>query len=439
MGETETAAADSPPAEKNPLARTLAYTFAAGEVDSAVDARLAKMAKTAKINGFRPGRIPLHLMRQRWGGRCLGEVLAEKATARFAEESPRLPERPAARPYFSPSAAVSAEGYRVECHYEAMPDIAAPDFSAHAVRRPVLEVGENEVDEMIARLQKDAGEYISVERPARIGDSVSVDFQAFHGDELAEEGKDRKWVLDSPMLNGEISRQIIGASAGDARTVVFQHPQTHPEESLRGVEARLEVQIKIVAELKLPELNDAFFARFGIAEGGMPAFREMVGERLKSEVESRLSQSLHARAMGAFFAATPKFPLPRALVQMEAASMFRQLQHEAGQSGLPRAAAEHAPQIYAEAARRVALALILERWQQREKPEITDAEINRRLDEIASGYEDPQAFRARAQADERAMQSLRLELLERRAAEWVCQSAKAEDEKITLPQLLGAA
>ena len=420
-------------AEKNPLARNITYAFAAAEIDRLVDGRLAQMGKTARINGFRPGRVPLNIVRQRWGKGCRNEVLAEKANARFMEESPAMAEKPAARPYLLPAPS-GEDGYRVECHYEVLPEVAAPDFSKQKIARPVLEVGEAEIDEMIARLQKDAGEYRETAQAARAEDSLLVDFRAFHGEELAEEGKERKWILDSPMLNGEISRQLVGVSAGEERTISFQHPDTHPEESLRGVEVRLEVAVKTVSELVLPELNGDFFARFGVSENG--AFREMVGARLKSEVESRLRQSMHALAMNALISATPHFPLPRTLVQVEAESMHRQMQEEAKRRGLPQTAAQRTPQIYAEAARRVALGLIIGRWRENEKPEIKDEDINQRLAEIAAGYEDPQAFVARARADERAMQALRLELIERRAAEWVCQNAETSEEKTTLSRLL---
>ncbi len=421
--------------EKNPLARSVVYAFAAAEIDRMVDGRLAQLGKTARINGFRPGRAPLRLMRQRWGGRYLGEVLGEKASARFMEESPKMAEKPAARPYFAPLDS-GEDGYRVECHYEVLPKVAAPDFSGQKITRPVLQVGDAEVDEMVARLQKDAGEYRETARAARDEDCVLVDFRALHGEELAEEGKDRKWILGSPMLNGEISRKLIGAAAGESHSTVFKHPESHPEESLRGVEVRLEINVKTVSELELPALDEQFFARFGVSEGGEAAFRKMVGARLKSEVDTRLRQSMHLRAMNALIAATPKFPLPRTLVQMEAESLHRQIQEEAGRSGLP-AAAAHTPQLYAEAARRVALGLIIGRWRESENAEISEEETEARLAEVAAGYENPQAFAARARADESMMHALRLELIERRAAEWVCKSARASEEKITLSKLLG--
>lgn len=422
------------PEDKNPLARSVVFDFSSAEIDRLVDQKLAHIGKTAKINGFRPGKIPLGIVRQRWGNGCRNEVLAEKANARFWEEAPNMAEKPAARPYLLPAAS-GADNYRVECHYEVLPEVAAPDFSEQKITRPVLEVGDAEIDEMITRLRKDAGEYQETARAARAEDCLLVDFGAYHGEELAEEGKDRKWILDSPMLNGEISRQLAGAAAGETRTIKFTHPDTHPEESLRGVEVRLEVAVKTVSELVLPELNEEFFARFGAADGN--AFREKVGAQLKSEVERRLRQSMHAAAMNALLAATPQFPLPRTLVQAEAEAMHRQMAEEAARRGLPQTAAQRTPQIYAEAARRVALGLIIARWREAEKPEITDEEINQRLDEISSSYENPQAFAARARADERAMQALRLELMERRAAEWVCKTAQTAEEKTTLAQLLG--
>ena len=401
--------------------------------------RLARIGKTARINGFRPGHVPLRVMQNRWGGRCLAEVLSEKAGARFAEESAKMTERPASSPRVSPSAVAAEGGYRVECVYEALPEVAAPDLSTQKIRRPALEIGDAEIDEMIARLRRDAGEYAEVSRAAQADDCIFVDFRACRGDTTLEEGKNRRWILDSPLLKGEVADALLGAKAGDARDIVIadaaQSAGANSEETSSGEEARMEVQINKVCELRLPELNEDFFARFGISEGEA-AFRKMVGERLRAEVAQRTHRSVHDQAMNALLAATPKFDLPRSLVQMEAASMLAQMQNEARARGLPQASAKMAPQMFAEAARRVALGLIVARWREREKIEIADADADARLDEIAGGYENPAEFKARALQDEKMMHALRLEILERRAAEWVCARADTSDEKVSLSQLL---
>ena len=137
-GATEEPAAET---AENPLARQLTYTFAAGEIDAVVGERLSQMSKKAKINGFRPGHVPMRVMRERWGGHCLGEILTEKANARFAQEAGGMNERPAASPQISPSAVADSGNYKVECYYEAMPEVAAPDFDKQEIHRPTLTVG----------------------------------------------------------------------------------------------------------------------------------------------------------------------------------------------------------------------------------------------------------------------------------------------------------
>ncbi|MGI9297109.1 MAG: trigger factor [Gammaproteobacteria bacterium] len=419
----------------NPLARSITYTFAPGEIDALVGERLAHLGKTARINGFRPGHVPMRVMRGRWGGRCLAEVLSEKAGARFAEESAAMSERPASSPQMTPSAVAAEDGYRVECRYEAMPEVAAPDLSAQKIRRPALEIGDAEVDEMIARLRRDSAEYAEVARAARSDDLLDVNFRARRGDAIVEEEKNRRWILDSPMLKGEVADALLGASAGDSREVALKHDDNHPDESLRGTETRMEIHVNKVSEPRLPELDGEFFARFGVKDGG-DAFRKMVGARLKTEVEQRMRRVVHDQAMNALLAATPKFDLPYALVRMEAASMHSRMLREARARGLPQASAKMAPRMFSEAARRVALGLIIAGWREREKIEISDADVDARLDEIAGGYEDPAEFKTRARRDEQMMHALRLEMLERRAAEWVCARADTSDEKTSLSQLL---
>ncbi|MGU9952167.1 MAG: trigger factor [Gammaproteobacteria bacterium WSBS_2016_MAG_OTU1] len=427
-------AENAPP--KNPLAREVIYIFAAAEVDAAVDKQLMQIGKTARINGFRPGHVPMRVMRQRWGGQCRNDVLAEKSGERFNAEAPKMTERPAVQPQFAPAVSDKDDEYRVMCRYEVMPEIAAPDLESQEILRPLLEVGEQQVDEMIEKLRRDSGHYHEVSRAAREEDSLQVDFEAFQGDELAESGKDRRWILDSPMLNGELAKQLIGAASGDSRTVTIKHPDTHPEESMRGVEVRMEIKINTVAELHLPELNDEFFARFGIAEGGESAFRVKVSEQLKTEVTRRLQQSMHTQSMNALIAATPKFDLPYSLVQSEAVTMYQRLQEEARQNGMPEVSADVAPHIYSEASRRVALGLIIAKWQERENPQISEAEIHARLDELAADRDDGPAFKEKMQKNDQAMRALQLAAIEERVVKWVCERAKITDNPLTLSQLL---
>ena len=450
-GEANAASPASPP--PNPLARIKTYAFAAAEVQAEVDAKLIQIGKGARVKGFRPGHVPLRTARQRWGGQCLRETLAEKAHERFAEEAAAMEEQPATAPRYAPAAVAEGGGlYQVECHYEAMPAIAEPDFSAQEIRRPTLEVGEKEVDEMIQKLRRDSGRYLETDREARSDDRLLVDFEAYRGDELLESGKDRQWILDSPLLHGEVSKQLQGARAGDVRTAMIKQPDDHPEESLRGAEVRTEIKVKSVSELQLPPLNQEFFAQFNLGGGadsdsnsdsdskteqeGLAAFREEVRGRLQSEVERRLRRSMHLQAMGALLKATPPFDLPREMVQMEAAGMYQKLQEEAKAHGLPGVSAEAVPRVYSEAARRVALGLIIGRWREREKPEIADAEMDAQLDSIAADYEDAAAFKARMKQDERAMGALRLSLLEEKAAKWAQSQTKIVDEPLTLTQLL---
>ena len=431
--------ADSPPppaVQDNPLARSITYTFASDKIDPMVGQRLAKMGKTARINGFRTGHVPMRVMRQRWGARCLAEVLSEQADERFSQEAQNMPERPAASPSVLPTLAAADGNYTVECKYEVLPEIAAPDLSQQTIRRPALQVGDAEIDEMIAKLQRDSGSYQPVSREARESDSLRVDFRALRDGETLEEGHDRKWILDSAMLRGEISQGLIGARAEEQRTIVVRNPDDHPDEQQRGIETTIEVKVLEVFELRLPELNDEFFTRYGISEGGLDAFRKMVGEQLKSEVEQHMHRRIHEQAMNALIAATPKFDLPRSLVQMEASAMHREMQQNFRARGLPASSARMQPQMVAEAARRVALGLIIAKWQEREKIEIAEDDISTRLNELAGGYQNPEQFIARARQDQRMMHALHLEMIERAAADWVCERAQTSDEKVSLSQLL---
>ena len=428
----------APPA--NPLAREHTLTFDRAEIDAAVDAQLRKLQPKAEARGFRKGRVPLDVMRRHFGPKRLGEELTRRAEKRFNEEKQKTGEHivGGAGSLRLVSAAPAENGdYRIRCGYEVFPDVAPPDFSNVRVSRPVVPIGEAEVERMIERLRNERGQFVAVDRAAGENDMVTVDYQATERGARVDGAANRKWLLGSPQMDA-VSEALAGARAGDVRSLDLNHGADHPDPEWRGRRVRMRVSVKEVSELRLPELNGEFFALFGVAEGGMDAFRKKVREMTESESRKRVEMTVRERALTALSAATPHFPLPHILVQSEAALLRRQDMEIARQQGLPDAAVNANTAQYAfVAARRVRSGLVVDAWRRRENIAPTREEVEERLAEVALGYDDPEDFKTRARANPEIMGNVELQIVEDRAAEWAEARAQKTEQPLTMEQLWG--
>lgn len=419
------------------LARVVEYVFDNDEVDKAVRAKLLDAGGKMDIRGFRRGKAPLSFLLNRFGGEFLRDELINRAAQRFNEAQTKPDaEQAAAAPQME--ALTTAKQYAVRCNYEVMPDIGAPDFTDKTLMRPVLVVGDAEVEAMIERMRAESGEYVVVERPAADGDMAVVDYVLLEDGKQREKGEDRGWVLNGGLLGEQTTKALTGASAGDNREITIPQPSADGDNNKDAPkELLLQVNIKSIRELKKAEMNDEFFARYGVREGGEDAFRKGVREMLDMQVESRLREVLKQRALDCLMAATPKFALPKAMVRDEIVAMWHDYTAQLKQMQMTTAAAKmDASQFAPGAARRVALGLLLAAWRKRDNITISDEDAEKRLDEIASAYQSPDEFRARTRNNPGEWQTLKLAMMEERAVEWICSQVKTEDETIPMERLL---
>ena len=424
----------------NPLAREHVLSFDRAEMDAAVDAYLQKLRPQAEARGFRKGHVPMEVMRRRFGPERLNDELTERAEKRFNEEKQNSDERivgGVGSLRLVPAPPAENGDYRIRCGYEVFPEVAPPDFSGVSIKRPSVKIGDAEVDRMIERMRNERGQFVSVDRAAAENDKVVVDYQATERGARVDGASNREWTLGSPQMDA-VSKALSGAKSGDVRALELKHGPDHPDPEWRGRRVRLRVSVKEVRELRLPELNDEFFALFGVKEGGMEGFRKFVREMIESESKMRVEMNVRERALNAFSMATPPFPLPRILVQAEAAALRRQDLEAARRQGLPPAAiGANAAQYAIAAAHRVRSGIVVDAWRKRENIAPAPEDVEARLDEIAPGYDDPEEFKTRARANPEIMGNVELQIIEDRAAQWAESQAEKVEQPLTMEQLWG--
>lgn len=402
---------------------------------------MSQQGKVA-LPGFRRGKVPLSMLRQRYGKETLYEVLRQECEPLFAEELQRTQERAATPPRLHLPTLVGADGnYKVECEYEVVPPVEAPVFTGKELKKPVFNVDDAAVEEMIEILRRQRGTYHIVDEAAQgEDDRLRADFVthllAADGkseEEELESGTDRILPLSDPNLHADLRAAVQGAKAGETRQAVLTLPPTHPNEAMRGRQVQMTLMIKEVQRLSKAELNEAFFAAFIGADKTLEDFRAEVRTHLQRESTTRLRNILHARAMSMLIECTPPFPLPQTMVAAECHRLMHEAQEQWRQRGMAESIAGMQPGMFLpEGERRVSLGLILSAWQQREQPEIGKESIDARVEEVTQAFEDPAAAAAQLRANPREMEAMYLSVLEDRVTEWVCAQCTTAEEAMSL-------
>ncbi len=436
--ESAAATGGAPPIKSDgDLSRRMTLTFPATEVDGTLAVRLREFGKTVNIRGFRPGKIPQKVLRQRFGKQALYDILSKRAETKFNEiiiaQQRRISPHLRVEPAF-----VGSPDYDVVCFFDDLPEVSPPDFNGKRLLHPTLTIGDAEVDRMISRLQRDRAIFSAVERPTQDDDIVTLDFDGAIDGEPFNGGSARDFVarLGHKQLLEPFEQEILGTRAGEEKSAEIEFPADYAAEQLRGKRAQFLIKIKSVREPSLPPLNADFARLFGVENGDMGVFRERVRADLDREAKDRLATLTRLRALDLLMKATPDFPLPRTLVDAEIEAMIADARAEFARRRLSPERIN--PSAFEQRALlKVRLGLAVAAFQIREKIEVGEDEVESKLKAFAEAYEDPAAFIANCKADKTRMRYLKASLEEDRVAGQVAAVAESEDSPIDFAELMG--
>lgn len=307
------------------LGRRLTVSVPAEEVEAGVKARVRAMQRTVRINGFRPGKVPTSVIERRFGADIEREVLNElmrDSLLRALREQSLDPVRP---PRVERAERNSDGTFTYTVSFEEIPEIPEFDLSTLEIERPEAAVTDSDVANMIETLRRQRARWVSVERPARVGDMVLFEFAAeFEQGRYPAEGKERAGtILGSQALGAEFEACLLGKSAGAGEEVELDLPVGFRIEALAGKRARLRLEVLKVQEQVLPEVDAEFVRAFGIASGDLERFRAEVRANLERELEEALIALLRREILERLLAVVPEFELPETMVKDVAAEMAR--------------------------------------------------------------------------------------------------------------------
>ena len=305
------------------------------DINTQVTARLKDLTKRVKVDGFRPGKIPFTVMKQRFGAQVRDEVVNEVLRQSYADALNEQDLRPAGEPVIDPVEAKKGQGLKFTAAFEVFPDVALGPVEELTIERAVCEITDADVDKMVETLRKQHKTYAEVERGSQDGDQMTIDFVGKIDGEKFDGGEAEGFELEigaGLMIEG-FEDGLRGKSAGDELSLALKFPDDYQNAELAGKPVEFEIKVQKVAEAALPELNDEFFKNFGVEEGGEGAFRDEIRENMDRERERALKQKLSRDALDQLHDAN-ELDLPKSLVESETQRMRQQTAQNMIQRGI---------------------------------------------------------------------------------------------------------
>ncbi len=374
------------------LGRRLTIGVPAERIEFEVNSRLEKASRNIRLKGFRQGHVPMKVVRQRFGAGVRQEVLGEVMTQSFYEAVRQEDLRPAGQPTIEPRQLSTGRDIEFTATFEVYPEIELVDFSKLAVEKPASSVEDADVDRMIDVLRNQQATWEAADRAAADGDRVNIDFLGRRDGEPFEGGtaKGTELVLGSGRMVPGFESGIAGIAPGETRVIAITMPDNYHAEALKGAAVEFEITVNSVSARKLPELDDTFFARYGVSEGGMDAFRVEVRNNMERELRQALRNKLKGRVLEALLDRT-EVEVPSSLVAQEIDSLRRgAIRQFGGDEGRFDASMLPDDMFRSQAERRVSLGLLLGEVIRRENLKADAARVRQMVEETASTYEEPQ-------------------------------------------------
>lgn len=421
------------------LKRRINLTLNADEVKKEIENRLKNLARRVRLDGFRPGKVPLKVVRNMHGDQVEYEVLNESIGREYQKQIQELEIQTAGQPVIT-----EQEGdnkYAFVAEFEVMPEIEL-NLEGLKATKFEAEVTDEDLEKMLETLQKQTQTWEATEEASKDGDRVTIDFVGRVDGEEFEGGKaeNTPLVLGSNSMIPGFEDQIIGMKKGETKTIKVTFPEDYQAEHLKGKEAEFDITVNIVENGKLPEIDEEFAKRFGIEEGDVTKLRSELRKNMERELESMIHNSFKGSVMDALEAAH-ELEVPSVMVQNEAQAMAQQAnfpqprnQEEANQL------MEVIQQVFGpQAEKKVRLSLLVSKFIEDNKVSPDETYIDKRLELIASTYEDPQEVIEHFKKDEQSMQNIRNIALEDQIVDLLAEKAEITTEKKTFDELMNPA
>jgi len=375
------------------LERKMTLGIPAERIDAEVNERLNKASKTVRLDGFRKGKVPMNVLKKRFGESIRQEVVGEVLGRTFTEAVAQEKLKPAGRPEIESVKNEPGQDLEFVATFEVMPEVVLTDLTKVVVTKPLAKVTEEDVTAMIDALRKQNASWEEVNRPAVNGDEVNIDYNGLMDGEEFDGGSAKEFMLDlgaSKAIPG-FEEGVVGMSAGEEKVLSLTFPDNYHAEELKGKPVEFTIKVNAVTEAVMPSLDEAFFALYGMEQGTEERFREVVRLNMERDLKQALKTKTTGRVMEQLCNLHNEQEIPEVLVASEITKMKKQMADRMG-GGSSNFDPELLPDdlFIDQAKRRSIVSLIINEIVNTEKIETSPEKVRDRVEEMASTYEKPE-------------------------------------------------
>jgi len=418
------------------LERRMRVELPIAPIEQQVDTRLKSVGRTAKIKGFRPGKVPAKVVRQRYGKQVRAEVLEEVLKQSYTQAVTQEKLNPAGGPQIE-TEVEDGKMFAYTATFEVMPQVILKDLEKIKIEKPEVSINDEDVDDMMTNLRKQKATWEAVDRKSAEGDRVTIDFvgklkgEAFPGGE----GKEYPVVLGSGQMLPDFEKGLVGVKKDDETTFKVKFPKKYHAEDLANKTAEFTINVHHVEAEVLPELNDEFAELFNVNEGGLERFMQDVRENMLRESDQKTKGDLREQVMTGLLDTNP-LEVPNALKHGEMHTLQREAMKRLGVED-----AEQAPPLdnFSDAAeKRVALGLLLRQVIVDKNLTVDKATIRSRVEELCASYENADDMVDMYLGNPQLMEQIEPMVIEQQAIDWIIEHGKSKAKKISFKDYMNA-
>ena len=411
------------------LSRRMTVQVPAERVDQEVESRLKSMSQTVRLDGFRPGKVPTKVIEQKYGKQVRFEVVDQVINSTLQEALTQEGVRPAGMPDVEPVESRAGQPLEFVATFEIFPELTDGLSYGFSVVRPLVEIADNDVQEMLENLRKQRATWNEIERPASLDDQVTVDFEGtVEGNAFAgNKAEKMPVVLGSNSMIAGFEDQLIGVSAGDEKILNITFPDDYPSAEVAGKASSFNVKVHSVAERVLPEIDEDFASAFGIAEGGVQALVDEITNNMERELKGLIKSKMKSQVFDGLLTQNP-VEVPTSLIESE----IKELQQQEANQGLDASA------LRERAEKRVKLGVIVSEIAKQNQIQLDPDRVRELVETIAASYEKPEEVVQWYYGNQEMLSGVQSAVIEEQVVEWVVEHSGigVQDEKTTFSALV---
>ena len=417
------------------LERRMRVELPAERIKQEVDSRLKSVGRTAKLKGYRPGKVPPKVVRQRYGKQVREEVLSELMQKSYTDAVMQENLNPAGGPKIEPETSKDSDSFAYVATFEIMPKVELANLDKLEIEVPEVSIGKKDLDDMILKLRKQKATWEAVERDSAEGDRVVIDFAGTLKGEAFEGGSGNEVpvVLGEGQMLPDFEKALFGIKAGDEKSFKVKFPKDYHSENLAGKKVDFAITTHRVEQEILPEVDDDLAAAFEVKEGGIERFIKDVKENMRRESDAKIKNDVREQVMTLLVEANP-IDIPQTLKHQE----MHSLQHDAMQRmGIEDH--DQAPPIenFAEIGeKRVRLSLLISQLVTDQEMTVDDAKVRERVEEMCAGYENAEDMVNMYLGNPQVVQQVQPMVLEQQAIDWLLENGKSTTKKVTFSKYM---